>query len=127
MEWIENPADEKRGMFRYQIGSDQKIYLEARYIEAFGLTEAMYCAEIDENEMPTKRVPVLQDGREIGALPPNFDLAHTRFIAKTHVLRTADLRWTGNRWDAHSRLRPSGFERISGFLPLEELRRNAPR
>lgn len=64
----------------------------------------------------TDRLPVMQDGRRIGSVPPNFNPARIRSLSWMYSPRASDFMRGEDAWIAASSLGPGDLEAVAGFL-----------
>lgn len=64
----------------------------------------------------TERLPVLQDGRRIGSVPPSFDPTRIRSLSWMYSPRASDFMRGEDAWIAASSLGPGDLEAVAGFL-----------
>lgn len=64
----------------------------------------------------TERVPVIQDGRQVGSVPPSFDPTAIRSTNWLYDPRPGDFRREGDTWIASRTLGPGDLEAVPGFV-----------
>lgn len=114
MRRIESHEDAMKGIVRYRLDDGRMVCFDADIVREIGLTAAMRYAGV-EVEAPTKRLPVVQRGREIGTMPPDFDPDFIRSRSWLYEPRPGDFRREGDKWVANQMLGPGDFEAIPGF------------
>src|SRR5262245_54834958 len=91
------------------------------------LTPEMICAAVVRDQpchickgegrvSATERVAVLQDGRRIGTVPPEFDPSTIRSMSFFYDVRPGDFRRDGDVWVAHTMLGAGDLEAVPGFV-----------
>src|SRR5262249_13657146 len=61
-------------------------------------------------------VPVIQDGRRVGTVPPSFDPGDIRSTSFLYTPRPGDFRREGDAWIASDSLGPGDLEAVPGFV-----------
>lgn len=64
----------------------------------------------------TERVPVMQDGRQIGTVPPSFDPQRIESTSPLYDPRAGDFVRAGDAWSAHPMLGDGDLEAVPGFV-----------
>jgi hypothetical protein len=64
----------------------------------------------------TERVPVVQHGRRIGTVPPDFDPAKIKSTSWLYSVRPGDFRREGDEWVVSQTLGPGDLEAVPGFV-----------
>lgn len=113
MRRIESPMDHERGTVTYDLGDGRHATFDARMVQEAGLTAVMDAYGV---EMPTERVPVMQYGKRIGTLPPDFDPAFARSISFMYDPRPGDFRREGDVWVVGRTMGASDVDCVSGFI-----------
>lgn len=113
MRRIESPLDHERGTVTYELPDGRWATFDARAVQQFGLARLM---EAEGVTMPTERVPVVQYGRRIGTLPPDFDPAFARSISFMYDPRPGDLRREGDAWVVGRTMGASDIDCVAGFV-----------
>lgn len=118
MERIKSHEDAMKGVARYRLDDGRMVCLDADMVRQIGLTAAMRYAGV-ELAPPTRRLPVFQNGREIGTMSPDFDPDFIRSRSWLYEPRPGDFRRDGDKWVANRMLGPGDFEAIPGFQRSE--------
>lgn len=113
MRRIESRLDEMRGTVTYDLGDGRWATFDARTIREVGLAPLMRACNI---EMPTERLPVVQYGRRIGTMPPDFDPASVRSTSFLYDPRPGDFRREGDTWLVSRTLGASDVDCVAGFV-----------
>jgi hypothetical protein len=64
----------------------------------------------------TERIPVMQDGKRVGTVPPSFDLEHIKSTSWLYDPRPGDFRREGDALIASRMLGPGDLESVRGFV-----------
>jgi hypothetical protein len=64
----------------------------------------------------TARVAVMQDGVQIGTLPPTFEPTKIKSVSWLYQPRDGDFKRDGDAWVANSALGPGDLEAVPGFV-----------
>lgn len=113
MRRIESPLDHERGTVTYEIGDGRWATFDARAVQRFGLARLLEDYGV---EMPTERVPVIQYGKRIGTLPPDFDPAFVRSISFMYDPRPGDFRREGDAWVVGRTMGAGDVDCVAGFI-----------
>lgn len=113
MRRLESPLDHERGTVTYELGDGRWATFDARAVQTFGLARLMEAYGV---EMPTERVPVIQYGRRIGTMPPDFDPAFARSISFMYDPRPGDFTREGNAWVVGRTMGASDVDCVVGFI-----------
>lgn len=113
MKRLESPIDSVRGTVTYDIGNGRYATFDARTVERVGLAPLLAAYGI---EMPTERVPVIQDGRRIGTMPPDFDPAFARSISFMYDVRPGDFTRTAEGWVVGRTMGASDVDCVASFI-----------
>jgi hypothetical protein len=114
MKRIESIEDEMRGVATYEFPSGQRVCFDKRMVEALGLHEALKREGLGD-KVPTERVPVMQYGRRVGTMPPDFDPLFAKSRSFLYDYRPGDLRREGEVWIANRTLGASDLDLLVGF------------
>ena len=68
----------------------------------------------------TEPIPVIQDGRQIGTVPPNFDPALIKSRTRFYSPRPGDFKREGDTWVASGTLGPGDLDAVPGFVRGEK-------
>lgn len=113
MKRIESIQDQMNGTVTYELPDGRYARFDARAVREFGLAALAREYGI---EMPTERVPVIQYGRRVGTLPPDFDIAFARSNSFLYDVRPGDLKREGDGWVADRTLGASDLDCLVGFV-----------
>jgi len=64
----------------------------------------------------TERIPVMQHGRKVGTVPPDFDPMRIKSTNWLYDARPGDFRQEGLTWVASRALGPGDLEAVPGFV-----------
>lgn len=64
----------------------------------------------------TERIPVMQHGKQVGTVPPEFDPTRIRSTNWLYEARPGDFRQEGLTWVASRTLGPGDLEAVPGFV-----------
>lgn len=67
-------------------------------------------------EITLARLPVMQDGHQVGTLPSTFDPFAIRSRSPFYQPRQGDFRRDGDAWVAHPSLGPGDLGAVPGFV-----------
>lgn len=113
MRRIETPLDYARQTVTYELPDGRWATFDARAVERYGLPGLLkeYGAE-----MPTERVPVVQYGRRIGTVPPDFDPYFARSNSFMYDVRPGDFTREGGAWVVGRTMGASDVDCVAGFI-----------
>lgn len=112
MRKIDSIEDQMRGVVTYEIGDGRCIQLDAREIRGLGLKVLMEAYGI---EIPKERIPVFQDGREIGSVPAFFEPMAIKSTSYLYDVRPGDFMRTDKGWEAARSLGPGDIQAVPDF------------
>lgn len=112
MKRLHSITDEMRGTVTSDIGNGRYATFDARAVRKYGLSRLMEAYGI---EMPTERVPVMQYGKRIGTMPPDFDPLHIRG-SLLYDARPGDFRLEGGVWIIGPTRGASDVDCVAGFI-----------
>jgi len=115
MKRIDSTEDDKRGVITYELSDGQWVTLDARAVREIGAVTLLRRMKLG-HLLPTERVPVMQYGRRVGTLPPDFDPLLARSNSFLFDYRPGDLRREGNAWIARRTLGASDLDCLVGFV-----------
>jgi hypothetical protein len=113
MKRLESPLDDARGTVTYDIGNGRYATFDARAVREYGLAALMRAYNV---EMPTERLPVIQYGRRIGTMAPDFDPASVRSNSFMYDPRPGDFRREGDKWVVGKTMGASDVDCVAGFV-----------
>jgi hypothetical protein len=108
-------ADEMRGTVTYELPDGRWATFDARAIGEYGLAALMRAHDL-EQFVPTERLPVIQYGRRIGTMPPDFDPANARSTSFMYDVRPGDFRREGDTWVVGRTLGAGDVDCVAGFV-----------
>lgn len=117
MRRLESIEDEMRGTVTYELEGGRYVRFDARTLREYGLKAMMRAHDI---EMPTERVPVMQCGRRVGTMAPDFDPFTAKSRSFLYDYRAGDLRREGAVWIAGRTLGASDLDMLVGFVRDEQ-------
>lgn len=100
-------------------GDDTALDWATAPAEALSFTKVVKTCDMCDGEgraTATERLPVLQDGRRIGSVPPSFDPTRIRSLSWMYSPRTGDFTAGNAAWIAAPNLGPGDLEAVAGFL-----------
>lgn len=112
---IESIEDGMNGVMTYQLSDGRMARFDARAVQKYGIAELMR-AEGLEDFLPTERLPVIQYGRRIGTMAPDFDPATARSTSMWYDVRPGDFRREGDTWVAARTLGACDVDCVAGFV-----------
>lgn len=78
------------------------------------LIDCVRCNGVGRTEA-TDRIPMMQDGRQIGTVLPSFDPASIKSKSFWYTPRTGDFERDGDTWVARPELGPGDLDAVPGF------------
>lgn len=116
MKRINSIEDEMQRRVTYELSNGYRVHFDLKAVEEFGaehLIQGMGLGHL----LPSARVPVWQDGREIGTVPGTFDPLNIKSKSFLYDVRPGDFRYDleNNRWIANRTLGPGDLESVPGF------------
>lgn len=115
MKRLESIADQQRGVVTYDLGNGRYASFDARAIQKYGIAELLRSEGLEQH-IPTERIPVMQYGRRIGTMAPDFDPASARSNSLMYDVRPDDFRREGDTWVASRTLGASDVDCVIGFI-----------
>lgn len=112
MKRVKSVEDEMSGFFTYDLGDGRFLKVTQEEVFTFGLETVLRHYGVEPS---TERVPVFQNGREIGSFPACFEPGAVRSSSPLYAIRNGDFERDGDRWVASRDLGPSDFEAVPGF------------
>lgn len=112
---VESIADEMQGYVTYELKGGRYIRLDARDVREYGAAEILRRMGL-EIDLPTDRVRVIQQGRAIGTVPPDFDPISIKSCSFLYDVRPGDFKRDGDAWIANKTLGPGDLESVPGFV-----------
>lgn len=113
MRRIESPLDHVHGTVTYELPDGRWATFEVHTVRKYGLAELLRAEGV---EMPTERLPVIQHGRRIGTMPPDFDPAFVRSISFIYDPRPGDFRREGDTWVVARNMGAGDVDCVAGFI-----------
>jgi hypothetical protein len=114
MKLISSLEDDMRGLASYELGDGRRICFDANAVRDHGLGELLRASGLGEF-VPTKRLAVIQHGRQVGTMSPDFEPNSIRSVSPFYDPRPGDFRREGDVWIARRTLGPGDLEAIQGF------------
>lgn len=114
MRKIESIADEMRGVVTYEFKGGKRIVLDAPAVRSFGVAEILR-ARGYESLIQTERVAVMQHGRKVGTVPPDFEPSFIKSQSFLYDYRPGDFVRDGDVWVAANMLGPGDLYAVPGF------------
>lgn len=121
MKRIESIEDEMPGVVTYKLPDGRHWRFDARAVREYGIAELLR-AEGLEQFIPTERIPVIQYGKRIGTMAPDFDPASARSTSPWYDVRPGDFRRDGNAWVVGRTLGASDVDCVAGFIRDPEIK-----
>lgn len=98
----------------FELSNGQRLRCSAMAVEEAGGVELLRRAGYG-HLLPTERVPVMQCGKRVGSLPPDFDSMRIKSLSFLYDPRPGDFVRDGDAWVASKMLGPGDFEMVPGF------------
>lgn len=114
MRRIESIEDQLNGVVTFELSNGQRFRCCEILVEEIGGAELLRRSGLG-HLLPTERVAVMQCGRLIGTLPPDFDPLSIKSRSFLYDPRPGDFRREGDVWVAAPMLGSGDFECIPGF------------
>ena len=108
-----------RGIITYELADGQRIDLDATAVHRHGAAELIRAAGLG-HLLPTERMKVIQNGRHIGTVPPDFNPIAIKSRSFLYDPRPGDFQRDGDTWIASPSLGNGDLEAIPGFAPTPE-------
>jgi hypothetical protein len=115
MKRIERLQDQFEGTITFDLEDGRFVTLDQRAVKRYGLREMLRAAGVDA-ELPDKRLPVFQRGREIGSVPGDFEPTCIKSTSWLYDPRPGDFRRDGKGWIAADSLGLGDLEAVHGFV-----------
>jgi len=115
MKRLERIEDQMRGVVTYELANGRYATFDARAVQEYGIAKLL--DSIGEgHQVPTERLPVIQDGRRIGTMPPDFDPASARSTSFLYDVRPGDFRREGDTWVVGKTMGGGDVDCVVGFI-----------
>lgn len=115
MRRIESIEDEMKGVVTYELGNGQFVCLGRLDVQEYGAANML--REMGYGHLlPTERAAVIQDGKHVGTVPPDFDPLAIKSKSFFYDPRPGDFRREGDAWVANRTLGPGDLECVPGFV-----------
>jgi hypothetical protein len=121
MKRLESMEDEMRGVVTYELPNGRYASFDARAVKEYGISALMRAYDL-EQFIPTERLPVIQYGRRIGTMAPDFDPATARSTSFMYDVRPGDFRREGDAWIVGRTLGAGDVDCIAGFIRDTEIK-----
>ena len=115
MRRIESIDDQMNGVVTYELTGGVRVCLEEKAVREYGAADLLEFSGYG-HLLPTERTPVMQSGRKIGTVPPDFDPFAVKSRSFFYEPRRGDFRREGDVWIADRMIGPGDFEAIPGFV-----------
>lgn len=112
---IPNYEDDARGVVTYELRGGTRVCISARGVRAVGAASIIRDMGLG-HLLPTDRVPVVQEGRQIGTLPPDFDPMFIKSRSPLYDPQPGDFLRQGAVWIAARALGPGDLDAVPGFV-----------
>jgi hypothetical protein len=112
---LESIEDKMRGIVTYELSDGRWARFDAREVRDRGIAALMRAYDL-EQFIPTERLPVIQYGRRIGTMPPDFDPVSARSTSLMYDVRPGDFRREADTWVASETLGASDVDCVAGFI-----------
>lgn len=99
----------------YELSDGRRIDVDRRMVETLGLVEVARVMGV-AHLLPTGRLPVMQDGAQVGTVPATFEPLTIRSRCALYDPRPGDFRREGNTWVASSALGPGDLRAVPEFV-----------
>jgi hypothetical protein len=114
MKRLESMEDDMRGVATYELRNGMRATLEAASVKRYGAAEILR-RMVHGDLLPTERVPVMQYGRRVGTLPPDFDPTNVKSRSFLYDYRRNDLVFEDGAWVANRTLGARDLDCVVGF------------
>lgn len=111
---LESIEDQMRGVATYELRGGKRVRLDANAVREYGAAEIIRSMG-HGGLLPTERVPVMQYGRHIGTLPPDFDPSNVKSRSVLYNPRPGDFRREGDVWVVGRTMGASDVDMVPGF------------
>lgn len=115
MKKIESHEDQMRGVITYEFDDGRRINFDANAVRDLGVSECLRMAGHGD-QVPTERRPVIQYGKRIGTMAPDFDPATAKSTSPWYDVRPGDFRLEDGAWVADRTLGASDVDCVAGFV-----------
>jgi hypothetical protein len=114
MKRIESIEDYLNGVVTYELSDGRRLRCCAKAVADLGIAEILRREGLG-NLLPRQRLPIMQRGRRVGTVAPDFDSLAIKSRSFLYDPRPGDFIRDGNVWIASPTLGPGDFECIPGF------------
>ena len=114
----ESPLDDMNGWTTYtwvENGQYRAIRVDLRSLREHGIRTILEAQGLG-HVIPTERVSVHQNGKQIGTVPGDFDPLAVKSKSFFFDMRPGDFTRDGDKWIAHRSLCPGDFAAVPGFV-----------
>jgi len=112
---VESIADEMQGYVTYELKDGRCVRLDLHHVREYGAAKMLREMGL-EADLPTERIKVVQRGRVVGTLPPDFDPISVKSRSFLYDIRPGDFKRDGDTWIADKTLGPGDLESVPGFV-----------
>lgn len=109
---VDNIEDEMRGTVTYDLGGGQMVRFSVEDIHRYGAKQMLKSVGV---EVSIERVPVFQDGRQVGTLPGDFEPMFLISYSLLYQPRPGDFRMEDEKWVADRMLGTGDLDAVPGF------------
>lgn len=114
MRRVDSMQDQMARVATYELSNGDRVRLSLDVVEDIGAAECIRRMGLG-HLLPKDRLPVIQCGRRVGTLPPDFDPMAIKSRSFLYDPRPGDFRLEGKAWVASPTLGGGDFECIPGF------------
>ena len=116
MNLLASTQDHLRDIVTYELSDGRRVEIYGGDVRRFGAAAMLRRAGLGQF-LSTGRVPVMQSGRRVGTMSPDFDPAYVCSRSPLYDPRPGDFRRDGDVWIADKMLGPGDLMAVAGFLP----------
>lgn len=114
MKNITSHEDQMRAIVTYELDDGRRLRFSEKDVRLYGIASLLRRVGIDVDD---SRLPVMQRGEMVGALPASFDPLHIKSKSALYDPRPGDFRLDGKRWIAAPMLGLGDLQAVEGFQP----------
>lgn len=112
---LESIEDDMKGVVTYELRGGLRVTLSVQAVRECGAAEIIRSMGHGDL-LPTERVPVMQHGRRIGTLPPDFDPSNIKSNSFLYDPRPGDFVREGDVWIVGRTMGASDPDMVPGFI-----------